>query len=157
MQADGSNQRRVTQLSLTGNPQDSWPAWSPDGRRLAFTALRHSNGELFVINADGTQLTQILSTGEGIASPAWSPDGQRIAVAITGSPYPKLMSVKPDGSNLTELNCHFNTGWRPAWDASGTQLAFSNGTNIFVMGLDHTQPQQLTEVGTNTSPAWSNQ
>ena len=50
MDADGGNVRR-----LTNHPRmDYWPAWSPDGKRIAFTSNRDGNYEIYVMNADGS-------------------------------------------------------------------------------------------------------
>jgi hypothetical protein len=56
------------------------PSWSPDGTRLAFVA---SNGQVWVVDADGAHARQVTYTLQGlsdaVARPAWSPDGQAIA------------------------------------------------------------------------------
>ena len=49
MNADGSGQRR-----LTRSRHDGFPAWSPDGRKIAFFSQRDGNGEVYVMNADGS-------------------------------------------------------------------------------------------------------
>ena len=64
---------------------DPWlhvdPAWSPDGRRIAFSAInplggRHLEAEVYVMNADGSALAR-LTNGAANEFPAWSPDGRR--------------------------------------------------------------------------------
>lgn len=65
---------------LTANESlDAYPAWSPDGRRLAFTSTRDGNAEIYVMNADGSGQTR-LTVNDGLdAGAAWSPDGRRLA------------------------------------------------------------------------------
>ncbi len=78
-----------TQIFL-GNQagQEVMPAWSPDGKRLAF--IRQTSGtptaDLWIANLDGSGLVRLLgSDGRSSESPAWSPDGTRVAVARTDS------------------------------------------------------------------------
>ena len=73
--ADGKNL-----WNLTNNPFfDGWPAWSPDGKRIAFASNRRSHGyQIFVMDADGGNVRLIANTeGRGTA-PRWSPDGKTI-------------------------------------------------------------------------------
>src|SRR5436305_1731968 len=73
--ADGSNPR-----NLSNNPFfDGWPAWSPDGKKIAFASNRRSHGyQIFVMDADGANVRLIANTeGRGTA-PRWSPDGKTI-------------------------------------------------------------------------------
>jgi Tol biopolymer transport system component len=72
--ADGSGHR----LLRTGGDA-SWPAWSREGRRLAFTSVDRRG--IFVVNADGTGLRRVTRTQTLDVQPAWSPDGRRLAFA----------------------------------------------------------------------------
>ncbi len=58
---------------------DSAPAWSPDGRRIAFSSLRDGNTEIYLMNADGSGVTRLTYKDDFDSFPAWSPDGRRIA------------------------------------------------------------------------------
>jgi TolB protein len=75
--ADGSNE-----VNLSKNAAfDGWPAWSPDGKRIAFSSNRAgpaNTGQIFVVNADGSGLHQLTSGPGGFAQPSWSWDGRRI-------------------------------------------------------------------------------
>ena len=57
----------------------SGPAWSPDGRRIAFHSKRDGNPEIYVMNADGSGVTRLTYNGARDLVTAWSPDGRRIA------------------------------------------------------------------------------
>ena len=67
MNADGSGQRWLT---LT-----AWriPAWSPDGRRIAFESVRDGNGEVYVMNADGSGQRNLTRSPADEGWFAWSP------------------------------------------------------------------------------------
>src|SRR5262249_8993218 len=64
---------------LTQSPGlDARPAWSPDGTRIAFTSNRDGNYELYVIDADGSNLRNITSHPARDDYAAWHPDGRRL-------------------------------------------------------------------------------
>jgi Tol biopolymer transport system component len=68
-------------VQLTEQPRriDGDPAWSPDGRQIAFRRGAGIDAEIYLMNADGTN-ERLLATGPGPDSdPTWSPDGGRIA------------------------------------------------------------------------------
>ena len=69
MDADGGNQRRLTQ-----NPFKDWaPSWSPDGKRIAFVSDREADGnwEIYVINADGSNPRNLTNNPDDDTAPAW--------------------------------------------------------------------------------------
>ena len=75
MDADGRHQRRLTYMQA----EEGLPAWSPDGRRIAFASNRDGNSEVYVMHADGSHQRRLTRHPASDAFPAWSPDGKRIA------------------------------------------------------------------------------
>ena len=74
---DGSTEINISNSAAF----DGWPAWSPDGTKVAFTSNRMGPanvGHIFIVNADGTDVTQLTSGRWSYAQPAWSEDGQSI-------------------------------------------------------------------------------
>ena len=72
--ADGSHVR-----NLTNHPSfEGWPAWSPDGKQIAFAGNRNSSYQIFVMDRDGGNVRLIANTEGRATAPKWSPDGTRI-------------------------------------------------------------------------------
>ena len=104
--ADGSDARQVAPKATWGVPA---PAWSPDGRRIAFRRYdgrlfeSAGNSDLFVVNADGSGLRRLTRGAANVRWFAWSPDGRTIAFLRNKEVY----IVKADGSaerRLTQLD-----------------------------------------------------
>lgn len=70
--ANGGNAR-----NLTSHPAfEGWPAWSPDGRSLAFAANRNANYQIFLMDADGSNVRLLANTEGRATAPKWAPDGR---------------------------------------------------------------------------------
>ena len=118
MASDGSDLVR-----LTDGVQDTNPRWSPDGQRIVFTrfldpAEEGTDFELFVINSDGTGLTQLTDNGAFRTTHAdWSPDGQWMVVAsrdLTFQGLYDLYMMRSDGTDLIRLTFSEGAGV-PRW------------------------------------------
>lgn len=72
-------------MRITNDLADSGsPAWSPDGRKLAFSSNRNRAYEIYVACADGTGLSRLTTGGPDKKYPLWSPDGRRIVYQRRG-------------------------------------------------------------------------
>ena len=83
----------------------SRPVWSPDGQHIAFLDLTdETNVDVFVLNVDSGERTNVSDDPGRDTWPAWSPDGARIAfVSSRDNPLGDIYLVNADGSNLTRL------------------------------------------------------
>ena len=97
MDADGTNQARLTNFTARGVGAFS-PAWSPDGRRIAFQTVIRS--EIYVVGVDGTGLRRLTSNRARDSGPAWSPDGRRIAFSSTRDGNWEVYTMDADGANV---------------------------------------------------------
>jgi Tol biopolymer transport system component len=130
---DGTGARRL--LSGRGaNLEGTHPAWSPDGRTIAFgwTASRLSG--LLAIRPDGTGLHALVKPRRGhvdaLSQPAWSRDGRRLAFARTdfGAPTRMIVVASAQGGDRRALaRLPFNPGETgvPSWSPDGALVAFS--------------------------------
>jgi TolB protein len=74
MNADGSGAQNLTK----DGHFDGWPAWSPDGTRIAFASNRSDVYQIYLMSADGSGLTRVVESPYTDVRPQWSPDGKRI-------------------------------------------------------------------------------
>ena len=110
--ADGSG---VTQLT-SGAGNNDYPAYSPDGRRIAFVSDRTGVEQVWVMNADGTGNRQLTSGPGNDFGAAWSPDGRQIAfVRDVGRGDRSVWVMDADGSNAHRLLPIPLTEYVPAW------------------------------------------
>jgi Tol biopolymer transport system component len=144
---------------------DTAPAWSPDGKKIAFTRItlgQPASFEVVVMNADGSGQTSLTpAPSENGSNPDWSPDGTKI-VYTKGVPFPpeaNLQGLQPDvfvmnadGSAKTGVtNTPSVIESDPVWSPDGTKIAFSAqpiavGANadVFVMNADGSGQTNLT-------------
>jgi TolB protein len=104
MNADGSGTRRLTH----NVGYDGEPAWSPDGREIAFQSKRRfgsnaGKGEIYVMNADGSGKRNLTRNRAQDGSPSWSPDGRRIAFVSNRDGRFEAHVMNADGSGQRSL------------------------------------------------------
>jgi TolB protein len=117
--------RHVTTL-LTGGV-NTYPVWSPDGKKFAFRRmLGEANSEVFVANADGSDLRNITNNPAFDGWPAWSPDGTRIAFASNrGNQNYQIYTMNPDGSDVRLVAATEGRGTAPKWSVDGKTIYFT--------------------------------
>ena len=159
MNADGSGQRRLTR----NGGGDFAPAWSPDGRRIAFVSRRDGNLEIYVMNADGSGQRRLTRNTVRDSDPVWSPDGRRIAFESNW----QVCVMNADGSGQRRLTRNGVRNFAPAWSPDGQRIAFerrSEGSGVsgcgrastfqvYVMNADGSGQRRLAQDG--AQPSWS--
>ncbi len=106
MNADGTSPVRLTTTSGVTNGMSEFPAWSPDGKRIAFIrVLDDAPRHVWIVNADGTGLHQLFTGTSVEQSVAWSPDGTQLAFARKTSTDEKfdIYVSNADGSNVQNI------------------------------------------------------
>jgi len=153
---DGANVKQITQnksINLT-------PAWSPEGKRIAFTSYLRRNPDLYLIDVDGKNL-QPLSRYPGLnVSPSWSPDGKKIALMMGMEGKSDIYLIDTNGGNPRKLTRGHGNEASPTWSPDGEWIAFvsdrSGSPQIYVMERDGSNVRRLTFEGSyNTNPSWS--
>lgn len=154
----GGRQRKVSSQRAIGRP-----AFSPDGRRLAFSGPISDDSDgrygIYVINADGTRLDLLTEPEFADLDPAWSPDGQWLAFSrdLEGSSDPatccELSLVRPDGTGRRSVAGTTGATY-PAWDPTSTQIAYQTVEGLWVVEVDGEGRKLLVE-GSAAEPVWS--
>ncbi len=156
MNADGSNQRRITFNQLP----EKEPAWSPDGKHLVFWRSARITtvgdplppGDLWIVDLTTGQTRSLVKKPRSDeAAPQWSPDGRRIAFHSDAreAGVPEIYTIRPDGPELRRLtNTPEDLDYGPNYSPDGRRITFTreHGGNgdVFVMGADGSHQMQLT-------------
>lgn len=132
------NGSRQTNLSNTW-ADDVAPAWTPDGRRIAFVSFRDTAtgkwetdpGSIYVMAFDPAsglsgEVRRITDDGGSEGWPTWSPDGRRIAFHSDRSGNWDIWIANADGSGLTRLTRHPGPDRFAAWSPDGAKIAFTS-------------------------------
>src|SRR5947207_2345717 len=153
----------LIRLPLTGL---TTPSWSPDGKQLVFTGYDGGLSDLFVVNADGSNLHRLTNDKYADLEPSWSADGKTIAFATDRGAATDFNALKFGNLRIALLHLdngsievlrHMDQGKNidPAWAPDGRSLAFvsdRNGiSNIFLYDLSDGNIYQLTDVFTGVS------
>ena len=134
--------------------------------RIAFESFRDGDGEIYVMNPDGSGQTNLSNNAASEDDPVWSPDGTRITFLSTRDGATEIYVVNADGTGVaTRLTNDVMSEGKPAWSPDGRQIAFvrfrstsDEATDIYVMDPDGSGQTNLTNNAYQnflTPPVWS--
>lgn len=133
------------------------PAVSPDGTKVAMIMSRAGSPDLWVMNMDGSGLTQLTKTPEDESSPCWSPDGRMICFASRAGGRRSLYTVPATGGATQRLNTEGEPNpSEPAWSPDGKWIMFTSqvaaGFNLCVMPSRGGSVEKLVS---GEDPSWA--
>jgi len=157
--ADGSGAVDITPAGYTDVRSF---AWSPDGRRIAFSAIQDGDHdpELFVTSAAGGDVRRLTDNYLPDFQPSWSPDGRWIAFTSIRTGLSQIYRMRADGSAQKRLTNAFGNCDSPAWSPRGNLIAFHcamAAEKVSLMRPDGTHIRVLLRRANTieTGPAWS--
>lgn len=106
---------------------NTYPSWSPDGTKIVFRKMiGDMNSEVFVANADGSQLKNLSNHMAFDGWPAWSPDGKRIAFSSNRRANYQIHVMNADGSEVRLVANTEGRATEPRWSPDGKTIYFTN-------------------------------
>lgn len=176
--ADGTDAVRLTE-----GAHDGWPSWSPDGTKILFSRTAADASvepctpgmphefrcptDIYVMDADGSDVVRLTDDPAGEFMPRWSPDGGRIAFVREGDliaeTYEAVYTMRPDGTDVRQVSsADGGSDFWPSWSPDGTQIVFAairrEDWGIWAVDADGSNERLIlggTGAGYVDNPVWS--
>lgn len=127
------------------------PAWSPDGKKLAYVSFEDKRSKVYVQNiVDGTR--RLIAEFGGINSaPAWSPDGKNLALTLSKDGNTEIYVMRLNTRQLRRLTTNASIDTEPAWSPDGRSIIFTSDRagqpQIYRVGASGGSAKRLTFEG----------
>lgn len=145
--ADGHNSQQV----LSSREPILSPAWSPDGRRLAYVSFETERPAIYVQDVNTAQRARVAAFDGINGAPAWSPDGRRLAMTLSKDGQPDIYVMDIASRNLERITNSSSIDTEASWAPDGRSLVFtsdrSGGPQIYRHNLGSGQTDRLTFTG----------
>jgi Tol biopolymer transport system component len=160
---NGMNMRWLTRLPGV----EDQPEWSPDGRKILFRYVVDNTSNLYLVNVDGTGLTNLTAglppTMTDKRDPSWSRDGTRIVFIGAVAGQHKVWVMNADGTNARQVTTDAGFDMTPTFAPDGQRIAFTRyntaepvlGDDVMIVSAQGGVPTRLSLAGDQRNPAWS--
>ncbi len=154
--ADGYNPKVLLE---SGEPLLS-PAWSPDGRQIAYVSFEGKNSAIYIQDVQ-TGKRQMVASNQGINSaPSWSPDGKRLALTLSKDGNPEIYILHLATKSLTRITNNAAIDTEPSWSSNGKRLAFTSdrggSPQIYEVSVNDGRTKRVSFNGAyNAGPVYS--
>lgn len=149
--ADGQTDERAV---LRSNGREAWPAWSPDGKKIADVSDQTGNDEIWIADADGSnrnQLTHFNGAVE-VSRLRWSPDGKTLLYTARADNGPEICSLPAAGGPVQSI---VMGGQNASWSRDGKKIYYDMRGQVWSAGADGSKPQVLAQRRGSSLPAES--
>ena len=156
MDYDGYNQMRLTYNKI----EDYMPAWSTDGKKIAYTAFRNEKAALYLLHIYDQKRELIYDQGT-CWGPCFSADGKKLAFSTTkDDSNTEIYIANSNGKNVRRLTIHRAIDTNPSWSPTNRELVFTSdrGGNpqIYIMDAEGSNTRRRSFGGTHhDNPSWS--
>ncbi|AIA76152.1 Tol-Pal system protein TolB [Halomonas sp. XH26] len=145
--ADGRNSQQV----LTSDQPIMSPAWSPDGRKLAYVSFETERPAIYIQDVSTGQRIQATSFDGINGAPTWSPDGRKIAMSLSKDGQPEIYILDINNRSVERITQNSSIDTEPAWAPDGRSLLFtsdrSGGPQIYEYSLGSGEANRITFTG----------
>lgn len=130
------------------------PAWSPDGRKLAYFAFREGGYDLWTVNADGSGARRLTVGVYDDREPAWSPDGRTIAFSSDrlgkgGANY-NIWTIDTGTGDIAQITSDAGEDRMPSWSPNGQEIAYAStrsaGAALWITTLSNGSERSLKAI-----------
>ena len=138
---------------------NSAPAWTPDGKQLAAVLTKDGGSQIYMMNADGTNLRRITFSGGIDTEPFFTPDGQSIYFTSDRGGSPQIYRMPVSGGEAVRISFEGDYNVSPRVSPDGKTLAYisrvSGRFQLMAMDLESKQIQTLTDGQRDESPSFA--
>jgi Tol biopolymer transport system component len=147
-------QRYVSQGS------DVSPAWSPDGRQIAFVSYRDGNSEIYLLDLRTGQLRNLTNHPGVDISPVWSPDGSQLAFESSRNGYQGISVIDLETGVIRDLTGHAYASQSPTWSPDSRRIVFQSKRgpywDLYMIDLQTGEIRNLTNsTSDDLNPVWT--
>ncbi|RJP31975.1 MAG: hypothetical protein C4527_06885 [Candidatus Omnitrophota bacterium] len=130
------------------NAVDRYPAISPDGTKIAFMSERAGRQDIWLMDIDGSNLTNLTAATGNSSLPAWSPDGKNLTFVSDRDGNQEIYVMDLQSGETTRITHDEHIDTEPVWNNTGSNILFASDRDgsfeIYTMNVSNPSPQRVT-------------